>query len=160
MANFCAPQPELPAGTPRRRVTIVGATACTQLKIPVRFTATIRSHSSFDGALKAPRLTTPALLTRMSIAPRSRMIASIVASTALRSVTSIVVPRALPPIAVAEATAPSSLISTTCTSAPCSAIRAAICAPIPRAPPVTSAMRPLKSGCTSSSRTEPAWALS
>src|SRR4051794_5308869 len=81
----------------------------------------------------------PAQVTRMSTEPRSA-VAATAASTSSREVTSQ--RTAVPPISPAVACAVASSKSATTTCAPSAARRRAVAAPMPFAPPVTSAFLP------------------
>src|ERR1700760_261120 len=95
-----------------------------------------RCHCSGVVVGKKPNSSTPALLTRIAISP----IASTAALAAPRSVTSSSI--AWPLTSPATRSAPSMLTSPPPPSAPSAASRSAIAAPIPLAPPVTSAFLP------------------
>ncbi len=82
----------------------------------------------------------PAQVTRMSTEPPCSLAASIAASTSARLVTSQ--RTAWPPISAAVCFALSSSKSATTTVAPSDASRRAVAAPIPFAPPVTTAVLP------------------
>src|SRR6476646_1025416 len=82
----------------------------------------------------------PALLTSRSTGPSASVTAATACATEAVSVTSRSV--AKPSISAATARAPSSARSPTATRAPSAARRRAVAAPIPPAPPVTSAVRP------------------
>src|SRR3954449_11295788 len=97
---------------------------------------------------------TPAEFTRMSIPPSSSTIWFIAARTASPSVTSTASAVARPPELVhcsATAVAFGSLRSSTATSAPSSAKRTAMAAPIPPPPPMTTATLPVSCSSMSSS---------
>src|ERR1700710_253634 len=95
-----------------------------------------RCHCSGVVVGKKPNSSTPALLTRIAISP----IASTAALAAPRSVTSSSI--AWPFTSPAILSAPGTLTSPTHPSPPSAASRSAIAAPIPLAPPVTSAFLP------------------
>src|ERR1019366_926489 len=110
---------------------------------PLRFTPSCRSHCAELYSGMVPGTSIPALLTRMSSRPSS----AIVRSTAARTCSSLdtspsngsALPRAQSPAAVRRAPSPS--ISKITTAAPPSTNRSAMPAPIPFAPPVTSATK-------------------
>src|SRR6266404_6278353 len=90
----------------------------------------------------------PALLTRISIRPSSRLTRSTISATAALSVTSAVTDIALAPFCLSSATAAfdfASLRPTMTISAPASANPRAIPRPMPPLPPVTIATLPLRS---------------
>src|SRR6267378_2485277 len=82
---------QLAAEAPRRP-RIAGTAACTQLKTPVRFTATSRSQASALVSSNGPVASSPALLTRTSMPPRSRTMRATASRRAARSVTSTRIP--------------------------------------------------------------------
>ena len=129
--------------------SIRGTNACTPWITPMRFTPSTRRHSSRLVSSTRPACPTPALLCRMSTAPSASQTRSASASTADASVTSSAWETALPPLASisrATAAAPSSSRSATCTAAPRRANSSAVERPMPDAAPVTTAIRPWKSG--------------
>src|SRR5829696_6476990 len=116
---------------------IPGSAACVQLRTPFRFTAITFSHCSGVVSVKNPNSSVPALLTRMSIGGSALATA---AWAEPRSVTSSSTAR--PEISPATSVAPSRLRSPIVTCAPSAARRRAVAAPMPLAPPVTSAFLP------------------
>src|SRR4051812_4748305 len=114
-----------------------GSAAYVQFRTPRRFTSITFSHCSGVVWEKNPNSSVPALFTRMSI---GALALSTAACAEPRSVTSSSI--ASPEISPATSAAPSRLRSPIVTSAPSAARRRAIAAPMPLAPPVTSAFRP------------------
>ena len=111
------------------RPAIAGSAAWMQLKMPVRFTATKRSHSSPEVRSAGPEAMRPASFTRMSRPPCSAATRPMAAWTAARSVTSRRSPG-------------DGRMSARHTTQPSCSKRAAMAAPIPRAAPVTNATLP------------------
>src|SRR5436189_3499131 len=96
----------------------------------------IRSHIAGSVWVKNPNSSVPALLTRISNGPSS-------STTALAEAAWVTSrPAASPPNSAATSRAPSWFRSPMTTLAASAARRRAIAAPIPLAPPVTSALRP------------------
>src|SRR3954447_296475 len=114
-----------------------GSAAKVQLSTPLRFTAITFCHCSGVVCAKKPNSSVPALLIRMSIGAPAL---STAACAEPRSVTSSSIAR--PETSPATSVAPSRLRSPIVTSAPSAARRRAIAAPMPPAPPVTSALLP------------------
>src|SRR5947207_15423846 len=106
------------------------------------------SHSSRSSACGDLRMLMPALLTRMSIRPSSRLTHSTMSVTAALSVTSAVMDIALAPACLSSATAAAdfaSLRPTIAMPAPASANPCAMPRPMPPLPPVTIATLPPRS---------------
>src|SRR4051794_15269387 len=112
------------------------STACVTAIVPRRLTASTKSHSSSSVLTKNEKRSVPALFTSTSTSPTAATPARIDST----SVTSI--RTAVPSISLATLRAPASLTSATATRAPSAASRRAVAAPMPDAPPVTSALRP------------------
>src|SRR4051812_71446 len=94
------------------------------------------------------RMLMPALLTRISIRPSSRITRAVMAATASLSVTSATTEIALAPACASSATAAcdfASLRPTIATAAPAAANPRAIPSPMPPLPPVTMATWPQRS---------------
>src|SRR6266851_6676051 len=107
-----------------------------------------RSHSSSESACGGLRILMPALLTRMSIRPSSRLTRSTTAATADLSVTSAVTDMAVAPRCLSSVTAAAdfaSLRPTMAIAAPASASPIAMPRRMPPLPPVTIATLPLRS---------------
>ncbi len=113
---------------------------------PTRFTSTTRRHwpagSSQVGALPPVM---PALLTRTSIVPCRASVAWVAARTAASSVSSTRWVLTRSPMAPAAAAIAAWSMSQIATAAPEASMRSAIARPMPRAPPVTTAVRPCMS---------------
>src|ERR671917_1048980 len=120
--------------------------ALEQRKLPFRWTSRTVSQSS-SLILKARlSLRTPALLTRMSIRPKRLATSSKALSTFWALDTSHAIANASTPAASTASTVcrqASAERSSTATLAPSCASRIASAAPMPRAAPVTTAVRPL-----------------
>src|SRR5215207_10132496 len=132
--------------TPRPAGSMWRAAAWAHRKVPLRFTARVRDHTSKPSSSDGATAPTPALLTRTSMRPCSAASASNRAVTAAGSDTSTVAALAAAGPAdrrrSAVADASSSSRSATTTVAPCAARSSAIAAPRPRPAPVTTATRP------------------
>jgi hypothetical protein len=129
---------------PQPAAIMSGSAAWTQVKVPVRFTAMIRSHFSAVMSRTASKDSMPALVTRISIGPRSRRICANAWSTDARSATSVSTAIALVPLARSSSAALSAagpLRSRTATLWPFLASSSATPKPMPEAPPVTTATR-------------------
>ncbi len=109
-------------------------------RTPRRLTPRTTSHRSSSELTKYANRSVPALLTSRSTGPSASVTAATAGATEAVSVTSRSV--AKPSISAATSRAPSSARSPTATRAPSAARRRAVAAPIPPAPPVTSAVRP------------------
>src|ERR1700686_677776 len=123
-------------------------TACEHRNALVRLVLITLSHSAISSACGGLRILMPALLTRMSIRPRSRTVRSTMAATASLSVTSVATEIALTPRALSSATAAINFVSwppRTAISAPASASPCAMPRPMPPLPPVTIATLPPRS---------------
>src|SRR5665213_2088937 len=105
-------------------------------------------HSSSESRCGGLRTVMPALLTRMSMRPSSRLTRSTMAATAALSVTSVMTEIAFTPCCRSSATASfdfASLRATIAIAAPASANPRAMPRPIPPLPPVTIATLPVRS---------------
>jgi hypothetical protein len=123
-----------------------GSAACVQWKVPVRFTSSMRCHSAASVLPNGAGDAWPALLTRMSIGPKCRTACAKPACTDASSLTSSA---AMATASGASARMDSTAAASACASRPASVTRAprsskarAQAAPMPRAPPVTSACFP------------------
>ena len=127
---------------PQPAASMSGTAACTQWNVPVRFTASMRSHdSSGDVGERLEAVDARARDHDLDGAELGSHRAS-AASTAPRSLTStdtaiVVAPLDCRSFAHCSAASPST--SSTATRRPCSARRRQIAAPMPAAPPVTTA---------------------
>ncbi|SKU45331.1 Uncharacterised protein [Mycobacteroides abscessus subsp. abscessus] len=129
---------------PRPRATICGNTARAPLSGPRTFTSRIKSVVRSFSSMNPPSGMTPALLIKMSTGPDSARTWSRNAAQDSGLVTSRAPECALGmPFAVSLATASST--SPIHTSAPPSAKRRAVAAPIPLAPPVMTTTAPASS---------------
>src|SRR3954470_11241890 len=126
--------------TPPPRSCIVPSTACVHASTPRRFTPSTKSHSASSVLTKNAKRSVPALLTSTSTGPNASPTAATARPTDAVSVTSSSV--ASPSISAATSRAASASRSPTATRAPSAARRRAVAAPMPPAPPVTSAVRP------------------
>src|SRR4051794_24349221 len=127
---------------PQRRLRMLGAASWANWNSALRFTASIRSNVARSSRSKATSPPIPALLTRISMAPKSRSAPAQNFRTASASETSHRSAWAVRPIAAISATTPSASSSPSwqmITSAPSAAKASAIAAPMPRLPPVTNA---------------------
>src|ERR1017187_3571229 len=123
---------------PRRRGFIRSAAACSVRKTPVRFTAIVRCQVSSAVAPNSTSSPMPALALTISGAP----VCSKARSSDARSVPSTAYPA--PPGCAAAAAGSACSRSKIATRAPCASPRA-VAAPMPFAPPVTTAILPEKS---------------
>src|SRR3954452_11961303 len=126
--------------TPPPRSCIDPSTACVHASTPRRFTPSTRSHSVSSVFTKNAKRSVPALLTSTSTGPTAPPTVATARPTEAVSVTSSSVAR--PSISAATSPAASTSRSPTATRAPSAARRRAVAAPMPPAPPVTSAVRP------------------
>src|SRR6266446_7803630 len=127
---------------------IAGYAACEHRNALVRLVLMTLSHSSRSSACGDLRMLMPALLTRMSIRPSSRLTRSTMAVTAALSMTPAVTDIALVPACLSSATAAAdfaSLRPTIAMPAPASANPRAMPRPMPPLPPVTIATLPPRS---------------
>src|SRR5580658_1911138 len=137
--------PPRPAGPPGR----MARKACLMPRaVPSTLTSSIRRMSSGSRSTTRVVISSPALLTRMSRPPSSRIVSEMASSQLASLVTSsgrnaAVAPDFLSSSAVAWPR--SSRMSPMTTAAPARASASAIPAPRPRAPPVTRALRPVRS---------------
>src|SRR5439155_15162002 len=125
-----------------------GTNARQPFTTPYRFTPSSQSQSSLRNSWIAPPCATPALLNRTSAVPKRSNAASASASRSPGSVTSLRTAIAGVPAASssrASFCAGASSTSASTTRMPCSAHARAMPAPIPLAPPVTTATRPERS---------------
>src|SRR5262245_28982700 len=126
--------------------SIAGTIALQQMKGPSRLMRSTLRHSSRSVShtvLLTPAM--PALLTRMSILPNAFSVSSRVFSTAALSVTSTWKADTALPMACAVLSASALSWSQIATFAPEATKRSVIALPNPCAPPVTTAVRPLRS---------------
>src|SRR4051812_24173091 len=132
--TIAPPLPAAPSGRIARRPCLMPSA------VPSTLTSSMRRRSSACASTSSPEISMPALLTRMS-KPPSR---SIVVATAASQSASLVTSRwvAWPSTAAAVCAARSSSTSPIITFAPAVASACAMPSPRPRAPPVTSALRP------------------
>ena len=137
--------PPRPAGPPGR----MARKACLMpSEVPRMLTSSILRMSSGSRSMIRLEISTPALLTTMSRPPSSAIVPSMHRSQLWSSVTFSGRNAASPPaflIASTVASPSSSRMSPMTTAAPARASASAIPAPSPRAPPVTRALRPVKS---------------
>src|SRR4051794_6606250 len=125
---------------PPPRSCIPPRTACVQASTPRRLTPSTKSQSASSVFTKNAKRSVPALLTSRSTGPSASSTAATARPTEAVSATSSSVAR--PSISPATARAASRSRSPTATRAPSAARRRAVAAPMPPAPPVTSAVRP------------------
>src|SRR5689334_21444668 len=129
-----------------------GSAACTQLNVPVRFTASVRDQSSSVMSAKRTNPEIAALVTRISTGPRASRTSPSARSTDDRSATSTVPCAMAAPsarIASAAAAAASPSTSSTATRLPARASASPTARPIPDPPPVSTATRPTASPLSS-----------
>ena len=88
LAPDCALDDEIVTMRPQPAATMSGIADCRQWNVPVRFTASMRSHASSVMSVNVWNSSKPALVTMISIGPSSARTFAIAASTAARSVTS------------------------------------------------------------------------
>ncbi len=120
------------------------ATAARDMKkTPSTLTEKMRRHASSVVAAAGARTMTPAAFTRMSTLPWAAAAASTTVEQNAESLTSPTCTSA--PIVAAWDSARPAFRSTMMTLAPRPVSRAAVAAPIPEAPPVTTATRPVRS---------------
>jgi hypothetical protein len=111
----------------------------------VRFTASVRFHSSSVSVGVGLKHPTPATFARMCTAPYRSRAAAMTPDPEAGSVTSHAVPQALPPLASIAPAVRSALVpsmSAHTTDAPSVANRSAVARPMPPPAPVTTATRP------------------
>ena len=94
---------------PHPAASMSGSAACTQANVPVRLTATMRSHCSAVMSSTGVKDSMPALVTRISTGPSSARTRSTPASTDGRSATSTSRARTFVPSASSSAAAVSSV---------------------------------------------------
>ena len=137
--------PPFPAGPPGR----MARKACLMPSaVPTTLTSSIRRRSAGSRSAMSPEISTPALLTTMSRPPSSPITTGMACSQLASSVTSSGTNPAVAPErrSVSAVSLPrSSRMSPMTTVAPARVSASAIPAPSPRAPPVTSALRPARS---------------
>src|SRR5207249_9159038 len=129
---------------PARCRIITRPTACEKRNTPVRFVATIASHSDRGRSSSGERIRYPALLTRISMRPNALRVCATAPSTCRASPTSHATASARRPSArTRPATGSSASLRRlhTTTSAPTRASSTAIARPIPWLAPVTIATR-------------------
>src|SRR5262245_46232761 len=132
---------------PQRASTMSGRKARVQRKVPRRFTASIRSHTSSLIWRRGTKFAMPASLTRMCTRPSSvctRPAAAWTLGALATSVATAIARRPSLRTSSATATAPGSSRSRIATSAPSRARRRQMLRPIPDAPPVTTAFLPAR----------------
>ena len=134
--------------SPRAARRMPGSTSRQAWCAPTAWVFSTRSSSAGSvSATDNPREAMPALHTNKSTGPRSAVICSTIARIASASSTDAAYARAIPPAASIAATvsaaASASRRKLTATAAPCCASCSLIARPIPRPPPVTSAIRPV-----------------
>src|SRR3954469_1687842 len=122
------------------------AAAWVAANTPRTFTASTRSTSSSAVSLKAPTKPTPALFTSTSSRPNSATVAETADDTAAASAESAWIASARRPRFLICSTTSAARAAlcwyVSATSAPSSASRSAVAAPMPRLPPVTNATLP------------------
>ena len=136
------PLPAGPSGFMARNACFMPSAA------PTTLTSHMRRRSCASTLMTSDVISTPALFTRMSKPPNSAIVAETAACQLASSVTSRVTKAALaPPVAIALAVSRPTSVNTSpiITAAPALERAAAMPAPRPRAPPVTSAFRPARS---------------
>ena len=142
MLTTAPPRPAGPPGRMARKACLMPSA------VPRTLTSSILRISSGSRSTTSWVISTPALLTRMSRPPSSAMVPSTQRSQLWSSVTFSGRNAASPPvflIASTVASPSSSRMSPMTTAAPARASASAIPAPRPRAPPVTRALRPVRS---------------
>ena len=130
---------------PQPLSTMPATIDCVHRNVPVAFTAMTRFQSSSDWLWRGADLTTPALLTSTSTRPMRSIAALVSLVTLSGSVTSTGTGHACTPSARNSVATPSisfSLRAATTTAAPAAPSARAIAAPMPRPPPVTTAVFP------------------
>jgi len=136
------PLPAAPSGFIARNACFMPRAA------PTTLTSHMRRRSCASTLMTSDVISTPALFTRMSKPPNWAIVAETAACQLASSVTSRLTKAALaPPVAIDLAVSRPTSVNTSpiITAAPASERAAAIPAPRPRAPPVTSAFRPARS---------------
>ena len=130
---------------PQPRAAISGPNRWPSRNGAVRLTAMVVSQSAILSEPSGGRRLTPAQLTRMSGDPNAAAAPSAARSTSARSARSALTQATMAPASRSPAAATSSRSlsrATSTTRAPARASAAAISAPIPELPPVTTATRP------------------
>src|SRR5665811_1910834 len=122
-----------------------GSAAAVTRAIPITFTSSTRAHSASSLSSTVPTALIPALLTRMSSPPSWSLMVWMAAAIVSRLVTSQTIP-SIPSGSSFGA------MSSTATRAPRSARSFAVARPMPDAPPVTAATRPVNSAISDSLR--------
>ena len=158
MLTIAPPLPAAPPGRMARNPCLMPSV------VPTTLTSYMRRRSAGSTSTISEEISMPALLTRTSKPPSSATVAATACSQLASSVTSrwvnpVVAP--VLPISCAVSVPSSSRTSPIITAAPARASASAMPCPSPRAPPVTSALRPCSSKtdipCSSPSReTSPA----
>src|SRR5262245_34512390 len=131
---------------PQRAAIMSGTAACTQWKVPVRFTERTRSQLSCVMSAKDSNASSPALVTRISTGPSSARTLARASSTAARSATSTSAAITRAPVSSrlsAARRAASPRRSSSATRSPRAARCRAMASPIPEAAPVTTATLPI-----------------
>ena len=140
--TIAPPTPAEPPGRMARK-------ACLRPRpTPTTLTSSMRRRSAGSRSITSADISMPALLTRMSKPARSATVLETAASQLASSVTSSVTKAAVAPDSRMDAAVcwPSSArMSPIMIDAPARASASAMPAPSPRAPPVTSALRPVRS---------------
>src|SRR5947208_2653339 len=142
MLTTAPPRPAGPPGRMARKACLMPSA------VPTMLTSSILRMSSGSRSTISWVISTPALLTTLSRRPRSAFVPSMHRSQLWSSVTFSGRKAASPPVFLMESTVawPSSVrMSPMTTAAPARASASAIPAPRPRAPPVTRALRPVRS---------------
>ena len=106
-APDCALDDEIVTMRPEPQASMSGTAAWTQLNVPVRLTATMRSHFSDVMSRSGVNDSMPALVTRSSTGPSSARTCANADATASRSATSTATASALLPAASTSAAAAS-----------------------------------------------------
>ncbi len=143
-APDCALDDETVTMRPQPAASMSATAACTQVNVPVRLTAMMRSHVSGVMSSSAVNDSMPALVTRSSTGPSPARTLSKAAATDARSATSTSTASASAPVActcAAAASAAAPFWSRIATRWPSAANCNATPSPMPDAPPVTTATR-------------------
>jgi hypothetical protein len=142
MFTTAPPPPALPPGRIARNACFMPSS------VPATFTSSMRRRSSPSTSITSEVISMPALFTRMSKPPSSFTVVSVAEAQSASFVTSSGTKPTLAPEAEsrdAVSRPRSASTSPIITLAPAAASASAMLAPMPRAPPVTSALRPFKS---------------
>src|SRR5258706_11815051 len=132
---------------PPPALRMCGAQARQQRNTPSVFTSITRRHSAasiFSKARRSRLLKIAALLTRMSMRPRSLAASAAMRATSASFATSTFTPSVFAPLAraISAAASPAPWMSAIAIAAPSAARRIAIALPMPAPPPVTIATLP------------------